>query len=782
MKSISIPVFLKKEIDAHAILKQIEFIEQFNIDSSAQLIQITYDSSKIKLSEIIQLFTKNGIEVPIQSKKYHVVGMTCAACALKIEKTNNKQNGIIHAQVNYANHTAAIQYIEGITNLYDIQQKIHQLGYELLEEAQNKKSQINEQQLLKKELIYIGILTLPIFVFGMFMHHSEWGRWISFFFTIPILFKYGKNFHINAIKQAKMFYSNMDTLVSLSTITAFIYSTYNLFSTYFSILTHIAHDVYFESVAVIILFIKLGKYIEEKAKKKTSSAIEQLIQLQPKEVTILQNGEEKIIPLTSVMIHDKILVKPGEKLAVDGTVIQGISYVNESMLSGESIPVLKTVNKQVFAGTLNQDGVLTVEVKKTGNSTLLSKIIQSVEQAQGSKPKIQLLADKIAAIFVPIIIIIAIATFVSWNLFSLEDSLQKSIIYAVTVLIIACPCALGLATPTALMVGIGMAAKKGILIKNADSLHHTTKVNTIVFDKTGTLTIGKPLVEKITWLKASFDKVYLANLLYSIESKSNHPLSKAITQHFNDATLIEIDAFENIRGMGIKAQHQSDDIFIGNAKFMQMHNISLNESYSNEISTKVFVAINHQLICLIHINDQISEQALEMVSSIKKSGIQPIILSGDNQESVKKVANELEIDIFEGELLPFDKENYIKNLQQKGKIVAMVGDGINDAQALAIADVGIAMGKGSAIAIDVADITIVNNNLSNITKSIHISKVTYKRIKQNLFWAFIYNIIGVPIATGIFYPWITINPMMAGLAMAFSSVSVVLNSLRMQEN
>ena len=607
---------------------------------------------------------------------------------------------------------------------------------------------------------------------------------IMWFLSTPVLFWLGRDFYINAWKQAKHRSANMDTLVALSTGVAYIFSVFNtLFPEFWHERGLHAH-VYFEAASVIIGFILLGKLLEETAKRNTSSAIKKLMGLQPKTVTIVQDGGYQMeIPIEQVEIGNTIVVKPGEQIAVDGIVINGNSFVDESMLSGEPVPVLKNENDKVFAGTINQKGSFQFKADKVGSETMLAHIIKMVQDAQGSKAPVQKLVDKIAGIFVPIVIVIAVASFIVWNIFGGDNGFTQGLLALITVLVIACPCALGLATPTAIMVGVGKGAEKGILIKDAESLELAKKVNAVILDKTGTITEGKPVVTNDFWTE---ETPILKQILFSIEKQSEHPLADAVVSHLKNQNTVSITQFESITGKGAKAEIDGITYFIGNKRLIQENEILIENAvaqkanqWGNEAKTVIWFANTKKTIAILAIADQIKATSKKAIEELQLSGIEVYMLTGDNEMTAKAVSEKVGIKHYKAEVLPEHKAAFVKQLQQQGKVVAMVGDGINDSTALAQADVSIAMGKGSDIAMDVAKMTIISSDLTKIPEAIHLSKSTVRTIKQNLFWAFIYNLIGIPIAAGILYPinGFLLNPMIAGAAMALSSVSVVSNSL-----
>ncbi|RYD74989.1 MAG: copper-translocating P-type ATPase, partial [Sphingobacteriales bacterium] len=627
-------------------------------------------------------------------------------------------------------------------------------------------------------------LSVPLVIIGMFFMNMPFANYIMWILATPIVLFFGKQFFVNAWKQAKHRSANMDTLVALSTGVAYIFSVFNTLNPQFWHNRGLHAHVYFEAAGVVIAFILLGKLLEEKAKGNTSSAIKKLMGLQPKTVTVIHYGGHQMeIPVANVKVGDILLAKPGEKIAVDGVVSSGNSFVDESMISGEPIPVEKKENAKVFAGTINQKGSFQFKAEKVGGDTVLAQIIKMVQEAQGSKAPVQKLVDKIAGIFVPVVILIAVLSLVVWIIFGGENGFTQGLLAMVTVLVIACPCALGLATPTAIMVGVGKGADHGILIKDAESLELAKKVNAIILDKTGTITEGKPEVTDILWLNNDDSNL---NALVSIEKQSEHPLAEAVVKHFSGISHMEVSQFESITGFGAKAVVGGNQYYIGNGKLLENNNIqvdnsliSVAEKWLSEAKTVIYFSDDKKALAVIAIADKIKSTSIEAIKELKHFGIDVYMLTGDNKSTAKAIAEQVGIEHYEAEVLPAHKAEFVKKLQNQGKVVAMVGDGINDSNALAQADVSIAMGKGSDIAMDVAKMTIISSDLSRIPQAIKLSKQTVATIKQNLFWAFIYNIIGIPIAAGILYPFygFLLDPMIAGAAMALSSVSVVSNSL-----
>jgi len=731
----------------------------------------------------------------VHKETFPVTGMTCASCASSVETILAHTDGVKSAKVNFAASTVLVEYSDEITP-ESLDEALSNIGYGILIQSENAEKSIENHQhksyqALKKQTIGAAILSTPIFIIGMFFMDWEYGSWISLILSVPVLTVFGRRFFINAWKQAKHKSVNMDTLVALSTGIAFIFSLFNTVFPEFWISRGIVPHVYYEAATVIITFILFGKMLEESAKSKTSSALKNLMGLQPKTLKAIIDGMEKEIPISEVQKGFEIIVRPGEKVPVDGKVVSGNSFVDESMISGEPIAVEKSENDKVFAGTINQKGSFHFIAEKIGSETLLSQIIKRVQEAQGSKAPVQKLVDKIASIFVPIVIGISILTFIIWMLVGGEGALTHAILTSVAVLVIACPCALGLATPTAIMVGIGKGAENNILIKDAESLEIAHKVNAIILDKTGTITAGKPIVSNIVW-KDEVATAEYSPLLLAIESKSEHPLADAVTKKLieSDVKPALIKNFQSLTGKGVEAMNQAGlRFYIGNAHLIQSNDISVDpeldklaKAWSNEAKTVVFFADQNSVLAVIAIADAIKPTSKSAITKLKEKGIEVYMLTGDNRQTAAAVAKQVGLTDYKAEVMPSHKSDFVKDLQHKGKIVAMVGDGINDSEALAQADVSIAMGHGSDIAMDVAKMTIISSDLEVIPKALNLSDLTVIGIKQNLFWAFIYNLIGIPIAAGILYPinGFLLDPMIAGAAMAFSSVSVVLNSLRLK--
>ena len=726
----------------------------------------------------------------IKKETFPVLGMSCASCAARVDKTLNGQPGVQEASVNYAAATAQVVYDADECSPLVLKTAVQQAGYDLLVETENditdeaEKAHAARYESLKKRTLWAIVLAVPIMVLSMAFMHVGWVNYVVWLLSTPVVFVLGRGFFVSAWKQLKHGTCNMDTLVALSTGIAYLFSLFNLFFPQFWLARGIEPHVYFEASSVIIAFILLGRLLEERAKRNTSAAIRKLMGLQPKTVTVWTSEGERILPITAIRQGDTVVVKPGERIAVDGVVSEGQSYVDESMLSGEPVPVRKQKDAKVYAGTINQKGAFRFVADKIGQDTLLAQIIRMVQDAQGSKAPVQKLVDKIAAVFVPTIIIVALVAFVAWNLLAAENGFTHGLLAMVTVLIIACPCALGLATPTALMVGIGKGAENGILIKDAESLEVARKVDTVVLDKTGTLTEGHPQVTDAIWLEEE-----AKHILYSLEKSSEHPLAEAVVKYLKNIPGREVKDFGVLSGKGVEGYIEGKKYYAGNLTLLQEKGIVLGEalrkkaeSWTNEAKTVIALADEQKALGVLAITDRLKPTTVQAIEELHKQGIEVWMLTGDQPEAAREVAKQVGIAHYQAGVLPQEKATFVQTLQAKGKKVAMVGDGINDSAALAQADLSIAMGQGSDIAMDTAMVTILSSDLVKISETIRLSQLTVRTIQQNLFWAFFYNLIGVPIAAGVLYPinGFLLNPMIGGAAMAFSSVSVVTNSLRLR--
>ena len=722
---------------------------------------------------------------------FPILGMSCAACATRVEKTLGKQSGVCRVAVNYAAATATVTYDPEQTSPETLKQAVREAGYDLIitqdAHATDEAEQARRDRYghMRRRTTWAIALAVPIAVIGMAFMEFRWVAWVTWILSTPVVFWLGRQFYINAWKQLRHGTANMDTLVAGSTGVAYLFSVFNLFFPDFWLEKGIEPHVYFEAASVIIAFILLGRMLEERAKSNTSQAIRRLMGLQPKAVIrISASGRQE-----ETRIED---IRPGERIAVDGKVTSGASYVDESMLSGEPVPSAKSEGSEVYAGTINQKGSFNYRAAQVGEDTLLARIIHMVQEAQGSKAPVQKLVDIVAAVFVPTVMGIALLSFVLWILLGGNDGFTHGLLALVTVLIIACPCALGLATPTAIMVGIGKGAERGILIKDAESIEIARKVDTVVLDKTGTVTEGRPEVTGIVWDDSVADSVaqqHLMNIFYSLERLSEHPLADAVVRRLDGAKPQEIIGFKSVTGAGVQGICDGTMYLAGNRRLLQDNGVNVSpllgraaESFYAEAATVIWLASGHDAVAVVAVTDKVKERSIRAVHLMKKEGIEVHLLTGDNPETAASVASKAGISHFKAGILPQDKAEYIKALQRQGRVVAMAGDGINDSAALAQADLSIAMGTGTDIAMDVAKMTIISSDLTKIPESLQLSRLTVRTIRQNLFWAFIYNMIGVPIAAGVLYPinGFLLNPMIAGAAMAFSSVSVVTNSLRLK--
>lgn len=727
-------------------------------------------------------------------QNFPVLEMSCAACASRVDKTLNRQPGVISASVNYATATATVEYIPEECSPESLKSAIQAAGYDLIIETEQnnpinkaEEAHLKKYRKLKQRTLAAICLSLPISIISMCFIDIPYAPYLTWLLSTPVVFGLGRDFYINAWKQLKHGSANMDTLVANSTGIAYLFSLFNLFFPDFWLSRGIQPQIYFEASNMIIAFILLGRTLEERAKGNTSAALRKLMGLQPKAVTrVTPNGQLQEVAVNLVVPGDRLQVKPGEKIAVDGIVREGSSYVDESMLSGEPVAVKKQAGSKVYAGTINQKGSFIFTAERVGSETMLSQIIRMVQEAQGSKAPVQKTVDRIAAVFVPAILSIALLTFFLWFFLSPSEGFTHGLLAAVTVLIIACPCALGLATPTAIMVGIGKGAENGILIKDAECLEVAKKIDTVVLDKTGTLTEGKPVMTDLIW---ETESPKLTNLFFSLEKRSEHPLAEAVVSALKGENLPLTD-FESLTGTGICGKTENNTYYAGNLRLLNEHNITVSNRlaeaasrFTEEAKTVIWFANETEALAVAAITDQIKDTSKQAINTLKERGIEVYMLTGDSRKTAAVLAQKAGIPHFRAEVLPAQKADFIKELQQQGKHVAMVGDGINDSAALAQADLSIAMGKGSDIAIDVAKMTIISSDLRKIADAIHLSTLTVRTIRENLFWAFIYNLIGIPVAAGILYPicGFLLNPMIAGAAMAMSSVSVVTNSLRLRK-
>ncbi len=727
---------------------------------------------------------------------FPVLEMTCAACAVSVESILRSTEGVKDAGVNFASQEAWVEYDPDRVNPAIMQNVIRSVGYDIVIEKDNREEVIEAAQTRqyiasRRRTIWSSLLSIPLVIIGMFYMNMPYANYIMMILSAPVVFYIGRNFFINGWKQASHGKANMDTLVALSTGIAWIFSAFNTLFPEFWHNRGVHAHVYFETAAVVIAFISLGKMLEEKAKASTSSALKKLIGLQPKMVTLVREDNHTMeIPIADVKVDQMLLVKPGDKIPVDGLIVKGSSFVDESMITGEPIPVEKNKTDQVFAGTINQKGSFQFRAIKVGSDTLLAHIIKMVKEAQGSKAPVQKLVDRIAAIFVPVVIGISILTFITWMVLGGENAFTHGLLTAVTVLVIACPCALGLATPTAIMVGVGKGAENNILVRDAESLERAHEVNVVVLDKTGTITEGKPTVSELLF-ESNEDEQYLKSILLSIELQSGHPLGEAVANYLVSQGIekVSLDRVEALTGKGIEAIYKGEKYRVGNATLLAEKGITVSDrlgtayrQWQKEAKTVITFAVNYRAVAIISIMDKVKPTSGEAIRQLRSQGIEVHMLTGDNKFTAAAIAREVGLDKFQAEILPQQKAEFIIELQKQGKVVAMVGDGINDSQALAQADISIAMGKGSDIAMDVAKMTLITSDLNSIPKALKLSRRTMRTVRENLFWAFIYNLVGIPLAAGLLYPinGFLLDPMIAGAAMALSSVSVVGNSLRLK--
>ncbi|WP_339288198.1 heavy metal translocating P-type ATPase [Paenibacillus sp. FSL E2-0201] len=774
-------------------LNKLEGVSEANVNFAMERATVTYDPNIVDVIKMEASIQKLGYSTAKEAVDLQLVGMTCAACALKIEKTLNKLPGVSTANVNFAMETAHVEYNPVEVSVSDMQKRVEKLGYKAVpKQEQGDPSEQRQQDLSKQKskLLISAILSFPL-LWAMVSHFSftSWiwlpdlfmNPWFQLVLATPVQFYIGKQFYIGAYKALRNGSANMDVLVSLGTSAAFFYSLY--LTIVWAVDGGSAHhgpEMYYETSAVLITLVLMGKLFESLAKGRTSEAIKSLMGLQAKTALVVRDGEELSIPVEEVIAGDIVLVRPGNKVPVDGEVLEGISSVDESMLTGESLPVEKKAGDSVIGATINKNGMLRIRATKVGKETALAQIIKVVEEAQGSKAPIQRVADVISGIFVPIVVGIAVIAFLVWYFFVTPGDFAGALEKAIAILVIACPCALGLATPTSIMAGSGRAAEWGILFKGGEHLEQTHKIDTIILDKTGTVTKGKP---ELTDILVEGDETEFLRLVGAAEKNSEHPLAEAIVAGIleKNIELPGTESFEAIPGFGIKAVVEGKELLIGTRRLMDKYGVEASHAYNimstleESGKTAMLVAINKGYVGMVAVADTIKETSQTAVSRLKGMGIQVIMITGDNERTAKAIAAQVGIDHVRAEVLPEGKAEEVKKLQAEGKIVAMVGDGINDAPALATADIGMAIGTGTDVAMEAADVTLMRGDLSSIPDAIYMSRKTMTNIKQNLFWALGYNSLGIPIAAlGFLAPWV------AGAAMALSSVSVVLNALRLQ--
>jgi P-type Cu2+ transporter len=726
------------------------------------------------LPEVVEVLLKNKVEIETKKQTFKVLGYSCASCANSAETVLKYVNGVYFSSANYANHSVTVGYLPQLTNPQEFMHNLKEIGFELILDKNFEKASQEKTAKQRKELLVSVIFAIPLFVIGMFFMDWPTGQYLMWLLSTPLVFYFGRHFFVNAWNKAKRMESNMDTLVALSTGVAYLFSVFNL------LFPHVLHQhqhaqIYFESAGIVVFFVLLGKYLEDSAKDRASDSIKKLMQLDEQEVCLISDSGPTHKAIDEVNVGENVRVLPGQKIPLDGTVINGHSSVNESMISGEPLPKSKKIGDYIFAGTLNLEGVLDFEVIKTHQETYLAGIINKVEEALSSKAPIQKKVDKISSVFVPVVIAIAILSFVVWVVLGNNNMAFLSF---VTVLVVACPCAMGLATPTALMVAIGRGAANGILIKNAESLENAGRITDLILDKTGTVTTGKPTVVGTHW----FDNTK-ASVLKSLELNSTHPLAQSIVRNLENHETIQLSEVENFPGKGIRGVSGNVSYFAGSKSFMLDNGIDINKSGSffsqNSI---VYFGSEKVLLGIFEIGDQLKPEVEKNLQTFEEIAIEVHLLSGDNHAAVENMALSLKIKNYKGEVLPDQKAEYINSIKDQTRVLAMVGDGVNDTLAFTQADVSIAMSDGADAAKEVADITILGDNLSRVSMAIQLSKNTSKIVNQNLFWAFIYNILAIPVAAGVLMTSIgfMMHPMLASAAMAMSSISVVSNSLRLK--
>ena len=784
-------------------VKKLNGVSDVRVNFAAEQAAVSFDPARLEVKDVIAKISSSGYSVPTNKVEFPVTGMTCANCAGNIERALNKKvSGVVKASVNFASERAAVEYIPGIATLPDMITAIEAAGYGAIspeeisaeEDAEQKARQAEIRDQTRKFIVGV-IFAFPLFALSMARDfgfigpwsHAAWVNWLFWALATPVQFYTGWDYYVNGLKSLKNKSANMDVLVAMGSSVAYFYSMALL------IFPAFGQHVYFETSAVIITLIKLGKMLESRTKGRTGGAIRKLIGLRPKTATIIKNNIEKEVPIARVQIDDTVLVRPGERIPVDGIVIEGTSAVDQSMLSGEALPVDKRTGDKVVGGTINGEGLLRFRAQAIGKGTVLAQIIRLVQEAQGSKAPIQALADKVAAVFVPGIIVLAIIVFFIW--WGITGEFVPAMIRLVAVLVIACPCALGLATPTAIMAGTGKGAERGILFKNSEALEMATKLDTIVLDKTGTITIGKPAVVDIIPLEPQCKTAKdLLKLGASVEKGSEHPLGKAIVRHAlsEKVPLSAPEEFKASGGLGVQGRIDAEMVMVGKPDWFKALGIDIDlaadriRQLQSQGKTVMLVARQNRLCGLLAVSDELKPDSSEAIQELHRQHLKVVMLTGDNLQTAQAIGKQVHIDDIFSEVKPDEKSSKVKELQDKGKRVGMVGDGINDAPALAQADVGLAIGTGTDVAIETADVILSSGSLTGVSRAIRLSRATMNTIRENLYWAFGYNLILIPVAAGILYPFESLptllrqlHPILAALAMAFSSVSVVTNSLRL---
>ncbi|EEM82497.1 Copper-exporting P-type ATPase A [Bacillus thuringiensis serovar huazhongensis BGSC 4BD1] len=774
-------------------LKKVEGVHEANVNFALEKTKIIYDSTKTNPQQFKEKVESLGYGIVSDKAEFTVSGMTCAACSNRVEKRLNKLDGVNKATVNFALESATVDFNPDEVNVNEMKSAITKLGYKLEVKPDDQDAstdhRLQEIERQKKKFIISFILSFPLlwamvshFSFTSFIYLPDMlmNPWVQLALATPVQFIIGGQFYVGAYKALRNKSANMDVLVALGTSAAYFYSVYVSIQSIGS--SEHMTDLYFETSAVLITLIILGKLFEAKAKGRSSEAIKKLMGLQAKTATVVRDGTEIKILIEEVVAGDIVYVKPGEKIPVDGEIVEGKSAIDESMLTGESIPVDKSIGDVVIGSTINKNGFLKVKATKVGRDTALAQIIKVVEEAQGSKAPIQRVADQISGIFVPVVVVIAIITFAVWMIFVTPGDFGGALEKMIAVLVIACPCALGLATPTSIMAGSGRSAEYGILFKGGEHLEATHRLDTVILDKTGTVTNGKPVLTDVI-VADGFNENELLRLVGAAERNSEHPLAEAIVEGIKEKK-IDIpssETFEAIPGFGIESVVEGKHLLIGTRRLMKKFNIDIEEvsksmgALEREGKTAMLIAIDKEYVGIVAVADTVKDTSKAAIARLKKMGLDVVMITGDNTQTAQAIAKQVGIDYVIAEVLPEGKAEEVKKLQANGKKVAMVGDGINDAPALATANIGMAIGTGTDVAMEAADITLIRGDLNSIADAIFMSKMTIRNIKQNLFWALAYNALGIPIAAlGFLAPWV------AGAAMAFSSVSVVLNALRLQ--